>query len=312
MQPTISKQTIASAAAFALLFGSTASLAAAAPGRVIAPLGHMLRVQTDGSNASQRLFVSDGSSVEVYAINNNQPGSPIATIHSNEAEGLAFSNGRLYVARASYSDVAVYDASSLKAIGVLRDPGQRPYSVAVSHEGAVYVGNQTSVKGGPGSVSVYRHGGQSPSEILTCATFNQVMGVAVNTHGDVFVNQNKVSGGSGEVDEFRGGSHKCQQLNVSVYSAGGAVIDPSTQDLLVADEGYRAVYTMAPPYQGVSNKMYLPRCTGEDIANLVIDPASGLLYTSDPNNGGDAITYPGGTLMATYHMSSAIGVAISK
>ena len=81
---------------------------------------------------------------------------------------------------------------------------------------------------------------------------------------------------------------------------------------MVADEGYREIFIMAPPYRGVSGQITLPRCIGEAVADLAFDPATSLLYISDPNNGADVLSYPGGGRMATYYMSSAVGIAISK
>ena len=265
-----------------------------------------------GTGAS-KLFVSNGSDVAVFAINNQSPGGPIATIQSSEAYGLGVDHGHLFVARQSHSDVAVYDTASLRSAGRLRDPGQKPYSVAFGNDGTVYVGNVGTTRGGAGSVSVYQHGSGSPTSVLTCNRLYMVTGVAVNARGDVFVNQNRTSSGTPEADVFPAGSHRCHALPITeFYYAGGAAIDPSTQSLILADEGSRQIFIAAPPYRSVTETITLPECIGENVWHLAIDPATSLLYTSDPTNGSDVFTYPGGSRLATYSMSSAFGVAIAR
>jgi DNA-binding beta-propeller fold protein YncE len=258
---------------------------------------------------AENMFLSNGTAVQIFAINNQEPGQAIGEIQSSEAEGLAIDGNHLFVARQSHWDVPVYDTSSLKQIGLLRDPGQQPNSIAVKGS-KVYVGNMYSARGGAGSVSVYEQG--TRTKVLHCSSFVQVTGVAVNGRGDVFVNQNK-SGGGGEVDVFPAGSDKCQSLPaVSEYSAGGVAIDPATNNLIVADSGYRRIFVLAPPYNSIEYTIQLSVCEDESVSNLTIDPATSLLYVANPYEGANALSYPGGSLMATYTMSSPIGIAIHK
>ncbi|MBV9648331.1 MAG: hypothetical protein JO043_12755 [Candidatus Eremiobacteraeota bacterium] len=260
-----------------------------------------------------KIFLSNGIDVAAFAINNQSPGAPYATISSKEAEGLAVASGRLFVARENRSDLAVYDVTSLRQVGRLLDPGQKPMTVAVSQNGSVYVGNVSTTRGGPGSVSVYEAGSIRPTKLLTCSRLVMVNGVAVNARGDVFVNQNRSSSGSPEVDVFRAGSNKCHALSIQeYYYAGGAMIDPQTQDLVIADEGSRQILIAPPPYGTVTQVITLPRCIGEEVWDLALDPVTSLLYTSDPVNGADVFNYPNGGRIATYSMGSAVGIALSR
>ena len=260
-----------------------------------------------------KMFLSDGQNVQVFAIDNQSPGNPLGTIHPTEAKGLAVDRGHLFVARQNLGDVLVYDTSSLRQIGRLTDRGQQPSSVAVGTDGTIYVGNQFSAQGSAGSVSVYAPGSRTPTRTLTCSRLYMMNGVAVNAHGDIFVNQNRSQGyGTGEVDVFQAGSASCRVLPLSINYAGGATVDPMTNDLIVADEGSRQIFIVAPPYRSVTETITLPRCIGEGVVDVALDPANALLYVADPNNGADVLTYPGGTRIATYYTSSGNGIAISR
>jgi hypothetical protein len=264
------------------------------------------------SSGAKRLYVSNSQSVAIFTIDNENPGSPLATIYPSEAEGLAVDGSRLFVARQEHGDVAVYDTNSLKQTDLLRDPGQQPNSIAFGPEGRVYVGNFASTRNGAGSVSVYERGDKLPSHVLSCSRISNVTGVAVNAKGDVFVSQNGASMGTGEVDVFMRGSRPCRALPLSEYYAGGVAIDPATGDLLAADNGYRRIEVLPPPYNSISHTISLPECIGENVWDMALDPATSLLYISDPGNGADALDYPSGNRVATYSMSVASGIAIGR
>lgn len=294
MKLTTSKRALACAVALVALGGASVASAQTVPG-------------------ATKLFLSNGQTVQVFAINNQSPGSPIATIQSSEAEGLAVDRrGKLLVARQRHSEVAIYDTASLRLVRRLLDPGQQPSSIAVGHNGTIYVGNVLSTKNGRGSVSVYEAGSGHPTRVLTCPSFFMVTGVAVDALGDLFVNQNRTSNGNPEVDMFPAGSTKCHPLSIGEYYAGGATIDPNTNDLILADEGYRRILVVAPPYGSVTQTITLPRCIGEQVLDLALDPETSLLYISDPGNGSDVLGYPGGSRVATYYMSAANGIAIAR
>ena len=259
------------------------------------------------------MFLSNGLTVEVFAIDNQSPAGPIGTISSPGAAGLTIDpSGRLLVARESYGDVAIYNTRTFRQVGRLQDRGQLPGSIAVGADGTTYVGNVFSARSGPGSVSVYEHGSRQPTKTLTCPSFYMVNGVAVDAHGDLFVNQNRTSSGSPEVDMFPAGSRKCHALTIGEYYAGGAAVDPNTGNLLLADQGARSILIVAPPYTSVTQEITLPECIGEQVFDLALDPTTSLLYISDPENGADVLSYPGGGRMATYSMSSAKGIAIAR
>jgi hypothetical protein len=223
--------------------------------------------------------------------------------------GILLVKKDLYVANTVASNVLVLESASVKR--TLDDPGEFPSSVAVSRDGTLYAANIFNTSLAAGNISVYPKGSNSPTATLTSPTFFQVIGVAADGAGDVFANNNQSFFKGGQVIEFPGGTGTGTILkNIHVHIAGGLKIDPTTQDLLVVDQGNTTVKVYAPPYTGHAKASY-PVPLGGSAVDVAFDATSSNLYFADVFGTIDVISYPAGAYLGSYTGGvEPIGVAV--
>jgi hypothetical protein len=171
--------------------------------------------------------------VNVYSAKTLAPVGQI-TAGLEEPLGLATdSAGNLYVTNEAAHNVTVYAPGSKKPKATLGDT-DFPTAVAVAKNGTVYV----AVRSG---VDVFRKGARSRSYTIYDSALPSVIGVAVDSHGDVFasgVNPKEV----GEILEFAPGSKgNGRNLHIKGPTEGQIAIDAS-DNLIVADFSHVAAY----------------------------------------------------------------------
>lgn len=262
-------------------------------------------------HSSQYLFATDygTNKVDRWKVLKRPDGSRPSPWYKavSEPQGLAASNGSLLVANTDASNVLDVDASG-KLTHTFRDPREFPVNVATAGK-KLYVANIFTTSFGPGDVVFYNgRADLEPSGSLKNSTFYQVIGIAVDYAGDVFVNNNTQDFAGAEVVEFAGGTGKGSILaNINVSVAGGLAIDPKTQDLLVVDQSSATVSVYAPPYTGSAIKQY----SFPAVIEVALDASSSNLYCSNPNGYIDVYQYPSGSFEGSYaDIYEPIGVAV--
>jgi hypothetical protein len=152
--------------------------------------------------------------------------------------------GNVYVANTGSADVFVFAPGATSPTTTLNDPGQQPIDVAVAKNGTTYVANIATSGGGPGSVSVYPPGTTNPSLTLRDDNFQEVVGIALDKRGDVFVSYSNGQS-SGSVAEFPARSQTAQETGIAIGFPGGVAFD-KTGNLLVVDQftGILNVFTV--------------------------------------------------------------------
>ncbi|HEY3676352.1 MAG TPA: hypothetical protein VGK84_10220 [Candidatus Tumulicola sp.] len=183
-----------------------------------------------------RIYSSSyGNSTVVYYDKGTGPNNPVAgtltgTFESPEDMAVDAS-GNLYVANGNAQNVLVYPAGATSPGTTLSAPDGFPDDVAVAPNGTVYAANLWGMAGNPGTIEVYKKGTTSPTSVLRDQGFSEVMGVALDRRGNVFVSYNQNHETFGAVEEFRNGSPVATKI--SVGTAGGIGFDPYGHMLLI-------------------------------------------------------------------------------
>ncbi|MBP6776813.1 MAG: ScyD/ScyE family protein [Piscinibacter sp.] len=177
------------------LFGLGASPLArdASLGAAGAELGTIVRLSLDGSNA--RTLVAD---ISAHEATNPDGGS----IDSNPFGFAKVAGGGFIVADAGGN--SFLQATSAGAVSTLGVIGPRPNplfpfgpptfqsvptSVAVGADGAYYIGELTGFPFPPGAANVYRHDPLTATTSVAYAGFTNIVDIAFDAEGDLFVLQ---------------------------------------------------------------------------------------------------------------------------
>jgi hypothetical protein len=165
--------------------------------------------------------------------------APIGMITGmSDARGLFVCKaGGLFVGNSLADTVPIYSEDNLKSpIKTLQDPGNHPSDIARDTDGTIYVVNQNTDAGGPGSISVYAHGSKTPTSYLNPHANTFVDSDTLDAHHNLFVGYGDPNGVN-HIDEFKHGSTNPIQLHMTPGYTGGMEID-NTNDILVADPDF--------------------------------------------------------------------------
>jgi WD40 repeat protein len=184
-----------------------------------------------------RIYSSSyGNSTVTYYDKGTGPNNPVAGSLSGtfEApEGLAVDRaGNVYVANGDAQNVLVYASGASSPTLTLSSPNGFPTDVAVAPDGTVYVANVWGMAGNPGSVDVYAKGASEPTTTLSYRAFTQVVGIAMDRSGNLFVSYDANHGSVGSAVEFRHGK-TVVPTKISVAAAGGIGFDGAGHMLLI-------------------------------------------------------------------------------
>ena len=145
------------------------------------------------------------------------------------------SAGRWYVANSKMSNVLVFAGGRTAPVRTIADAGQAPGDVAAGRN-EVAVSNIAGLPSGPASVSVYRHGATSPSEVLHYAAAAQGVSIAYDFYGNCYWSFSAGTAGGGIVEFPKCSANKAPvELKLAIASPGGIAFDRK-HDLWYVDQ----------------------------------------------------------------------------
>jgi hypothetical protein len=202
------------------------------------PTGHAYVLHPEPDAERGRIYSSSDSAGSLtYYIKGTGPNNPVAGKLSGSLanpQGMAVDKaGNLYVSNGNDTNVLIYPSGARRPSSTLTDPNEFPDDVAIGSDGTVYVANIFAPVGNPGSISVYAPGASSPTNVLNDSAFVEVVGVALDKAGNVFVSYDQTYGAHGTVVEFPAGSSNPVATKIAVGAAGGIGFDQAGHMLLV-------------------------------------------------------------------------------
>ena len=183
-----------------------------------------------------------------------------------------------------------------------------PVDVTTDKLGNVYEADFNFTVSGGGYVNEYRQ--QSNIVLASCSPGGNVEGVAVDKHGNVFVDYNNTSG-SANIIEYAHGllASGCvgAVLPITLGFAGGMVFDRQG-DLVVCDQigtgGGAVVDIIAPPYTAVTGTL---GSGWLDPFHVTVDMAGTRAYVTDLSAADvSVLNYPSGSPIATITSASGL------
>jgi hypothetical protein len=237
------------------------------------------------------LNVTDASLGEVIEFSNKYANT--GTISDSGPDGdWIDSKGNLYVANYSSLNVTEYskaDSLTFTYSTSLTDP----VDAAPDKSGNVYVANY----GSTGAALVeYAQGSNTVKN--SCNTGLNNEGVAVDSHGNVFLSGNNPNTGVGTLLEYKGGISGCSAttLGATVSFAGGLQIDNKGE--LVADDQLGGIDIIPSPYSSISKTITVSGAG--DYFHDALDKKNSLLFQADPSKSSVyVLKFPAGTLIKT-------------
>jgi hypothetical protein len=183
-----------------------------------------------------RIYSSSyGTNTVEYFDKGTGPNNPVAGSLSGTFEApedmAVDGSGNLYVANGNAQNVLVYPSGASSPGTTLSAPDGFPDDVVVAPDGTVYAANLWGMAGNPGTVEVYTKGATSPTSVLRYQGLTEVVGVALDHSGNVFVSYNQNHETFGAVEEFRKGNPVSTKIKVG--TAGGIGFDPYGHMLLI-------------------------------------------------------------------------------
>jgi hypothetical protein len=187
-------------------------------------------------------------------------------------------------------------------------------------DGAIlYLTNLGPNTKGPAKIFVYstvpvRMGDQRPSRELSYPTAHTGIGVAVDSHHNLFWSAASQNFNDGFVIEFVNGQMPGKLLPATKLGTdfpGGVMVDHA-DNLLLIDQNTSSVLVFAPPY---TNRPFKTISLKGQALYCALGVSQGRLYCMDVEYGSvDVYTYPGGDYDYSYNngmeAQSAIGIAI--
>jgi len=296
------------AAAFSITGCSLHGSAAPQPGRGSGAALSGPLVGSPDTGTTPILYVAQygSNAIQIYdQAGTNQ--SPIGTLTSSLSGpwGLFVTGTEdLYVANLAGADVVIFHKGATSPYKTLSDPGELPVIAVVDSTGTVYVANNKTTRGGPGSVSVYAGGSTTPTSRLTVPNNIEVLWCALNNHHNLFVGYYKTNHTNGLV-KFVGGAGTAKSADVTIQFPGQMEFD-SAQDLVFADENASTVNVYELPTKTPVAQYATP--SGGTIVGLALTKRSANFYVSDYGTGAVyEFSYPAGVLVDT--ISTGLGTS---
>jgi hypothetical protein len=213
-----------------------------------------------GATRPNDMFVSDAAAgrIDVYS---NKKFSPIRTFDDGIDENVndfVDTKGNVYVADYGNRDVTEYAPNTSSPAFTYTQGLVDPVGAYVDSKGDVYVSDFGNARSG--LVDEFPQGSNAVK--YWCPVPGGVggpEGVAIDSHGNVFVSYNSSGTGPGQIAEYpKGFKAGCKPtiLPVRFLYTGGIAIDKS-DNIVVADQGstttHGRVDIIAPPYDSVTS-----------------------------------------------------------
>jgi hypothetical protein len=233
-----------------------------------------------------------GSPVQEYRLNNKHNKPALCSLTGTSINGIAVDRaGNLWVPNgtgggAGYTQEYAPDCG--KALLNIADPNGQPADVGFDRQHHIYILNIFGANGNPGSVDVYDKTG-SLIRTLSYSTFNELIGIATDSHDNVFVS-NRDSQGVADVVEFPRGKMPGTLLSGIVLGLPGAPQFDRSNNLIITDWNTYTQNVYAPPYNGS------PAVTPMQGLSLwcPLDRKETQLYCADLGGSVDVYAYPSG------------------
>lgn len=269
------------------------------------------RVAPDAGGGG-KLFVSDfySSGVLIYPAGAHNP-QPLGTITNGVSDpyNLAVDKaGTLYVQN-NNNTVTEYPKGSTSPSVTLNEPAMgygTGICVTVGRDLTVYTADHLN-----GKVFEFKAGYTSPTTTLSV---QEAFGLALDSHNNLYVGWAPYSsGGPAHVMKFKPGATSGKDLGITEKYEGGLAVD-ERDDLLVGDQGNRAIYIYKPgkntpfrtiatspayPYQFALDRKnkYLYLVSGSPAEVYVYDYATGRPAWTDTNGLGGSKGYAEGVAL---------------
>lgn len=255
-------------------------------------------------SASLIAFDNQSNTLEYWPIQQGGGSNPIpitSPLSINTVAGMASDNGHLAIAATSPSALVRYTFGTQEQT-VIPDPGGPPIDLAMAKGDTAYVLNAGDVEGFPLDRLTPR--------TITCPYISNGVSIAVDDHGNVFVNGYGPGSFVGVV-KYPYSDWQCTPLNLNPEqgSIGGIGIDPATDNLIVVDnpgscngggDGRMTIYT--PPYSpktATQVNLNVTYCAG----TFRLDATSETMFLMDSNGSQtqiDQFSYPEGQSEGVY------------
>ncbi len=246
------------------------------------------------------VFVSQfsGPPVQEYHLVNKKNGPPVCSLPGESVNGIASDRaGNLWVPSGTGGGQGYtqeYAPNCGAAMLKITDPNGQPADVGFDSKHDVYILSIFGASGQPGSVNVYdSHATLLRS--LTDPSFSELIGIATDSHDNVFVS-NRDSQGQATVVEFPHGKMPGTTLSAISLGLPGAPQLDRANNLIITDWQAYTLNVYAPPYTQA------PAVTPMHGLSLwcPLDRKEDRLYCADLGGSVDVYKYPGGTYLYSF------------
>ncbi|HEY3676341.1 MAG TPA: hypothetical protein VGK84_10165 [Candidatus Tumulicola sp.] len=234
-----------------------------------------------------------GNPVQEYHLNNKRNKPAVCSLGGTSINGIATDRaGNLWVPNGTGGGQGYtqeYAPNCGKALLNIADPNGQPADVGFDRQHHIYILNIFGAAGAAGQVDVYDGTGKL-LRTLTYSTFNELIGIATDSHDNIFVS-NRDASGDADVVEFPHGKMPGSMLGGVVLGLPGAPQFDRSDNLIITDWNNYTLNVYAPPYNGTP----------------VVTPMQGLslwcplnrqethLFCADLGGSVDVYVYPSGT-----------------
>ncbi|HEY1682865.1 MAG TPA: hypothetical protein VGF98_14560 [Candidatus Tumulicola sp.] len=257
---------------------------------------HLVGIDTIVPDAAKGyLYVGQfsGSPIQEYHLNNKRNKAALCSLTGTSINGIAVDRaGNLWVPNGTGGGAGYtqeYAPNCGKALLNIADPNGQPADVGFDRQHHIYILNIFGVAGAPGSVDVYDNTG-TLLRTLTYSTFNELIGIAADSHDNIFVS-NRDPQGTADVVEFPHGKMPGTLLSGIVLGLPGAPQFDRSNNLIITDWNNYTQNVYAPPYNGS------PTVTPMQGLSLwcPLNRKETLLFCADLGGSVDVYAYPSGT-----------------
>jgi hypothetical protein len=239
-----------------------------------------------------------GTPVQEYHLDNKRNKAELCSLSGTSINGIAVDPiGNLWVPNGTGGGAGYtqeYAPNCGKALLDIADPNGQPADVGFDRQRHIYILNIFGVAGAPGSVDVYDSSGKL-LRTLSYSTFNELIGIATDSHNNIFVS-NRDSQGDADIVEFPHGKMPGTLLSGIVLGLPGAPQFDRSNNLIITDWNNYTQNVYAPPYNGS------PAVTPMQGLSLwcPLDRKETHLYCADLGGSVDVYAYPSGTYQYSF------------
>jgi len=224
------------------------------------------------------------------------------------------STGELWIPQVTSGGVSeiTSNAPNCGAAGTkLSDPNGQPADIAFASTGVRYVSDLLGNGSVAGDISVYPKGKTKPSSKLTNSAVFFSLGVAVDSHNNVFQSFVNQAGTKGGVLEFVGGKMPGKVVKGIKLTEPGTLIIDKSDNLIVTDQVANTLDTYAPPYTTAPATFPLK---GQSIQCSINAAETNIACADRANDTADIYNYPSGTYIFSFNAKlsgtlTTIGIA---